>query len=310
MDAESGDLLASVSYPWPTQAQMNPQQLNYGANVATVAEELVLDRARYGLYPPGSSFKVVTSVAALRKNPALLEQRHACVRLPDGRVGTMIEGQRRPIRDDVADRNPHGNIALRQALIVSCNAYFAQLGTYDVGAQDLFDTASLFGITVARPNTPKELGLYIHQASYGQAEVVVSPFQMARVAATIANKGEMPYGRWILDESNPRTEEPRRVLGEDLAEQIGKAMRAVVTQGTGRSANVAGLDMHGKTGTAELAKKPSHAWFIGYEGKTAFAVIIENGQYGGRAAAPVAAEVMTAYRGMDQQESKNAKHPR
>lgn len=310
MDAETGDLLASVSYPWPAQSQMNPQQLNYGASVAAVPEEMVLDRARYGLYPPGSSFKVVTSVAALRKNPALIEQRHACTRLPDGRVGAMIKGQRRPIRDDIMDRSPHGNIAMRQALTVSCNAYFAQLGTYDVGAQDLFDTASLFGITVARPNTPKELGLYIHQAAYGQAEVVVTPFQMARVAATIANKGEMPYGRWILDESNPRTEEPRRVLSEDLAEEIGKAMRGVVTQGTGRSANVKGLEIHGKTGTAELAKKPSHAWFIGYEGKTAFAVIIENGQYGGRAAAPVAAEVMAAYRAMEQQETKHAQHPR
>ncbi len=311
MDAETGDLLASVSYPWPSQAQMNPQQLNYGASVAAVAEELVLDRARYGLYPPGSSFKVVTSIAALRKSPALLEQRHACTRLPDGRVGAMIQGQRRPIRDDVMDRNPHGNIALPQALVVSCNAYFAQLGTYDIGAQDLFDTATIFGITVARPNTPRELGLYIHQAAYGQAEVVVTPFQMARVAATIANKGEMPYGRWILDESNPRTEEPRRVLSEDLAEQIGKAMRGVVTQGTGRSANVAGLDMHGKTGTAEIVKKPSHAWFIGYEGKTAFAVIVENGQYGGRAAAPVAAEVMAAYRSMQRsQETQNAQPAR
>ncbi|MBL8173579.1 MAG: FtsW/RodA/SpoVE family cell cycle protein [Bryobacterales bacterium] len=312
MDAESGDLLASVSYPWPAQSQITPQQLNHGASAPAIAEELVLDRARYGLYPPGSSFKVVTSIAALRKNPALLEQRHACARLPDGRVGATIKGQRRPIRDDVMDRQPHGNIALPQALVVSCNAYFAQLGTYDVGPQDLFDTATLFGISVARPNTAQELGLYIHQAAYGQAEVVATPFQMARVAATIANNGEMPYGRWILDESNPRKEAPRRVLSEELAAEIGKAMRGVVTQGTGRAANAAGLAMHGKTGTAEIAKKPSHAWFIGYEGKTAFAVIVENGQYGGRAAAPIAAEVMAAYKAMPrtQESSNNAQSAR
>jgi cell division protein FtsI/penicillin-binding protein 2 len=76
-------------------------------------------------------------------------------------------------------------------------------------------------------------------------------------------------------------------------------MRAVVTSGTGRSANLADIPMAGKTGTAELDHAPSHAWFIGfapYGGahKLAFSVMIENGQYGGTAAAPLAAEVMKA----------------
>jgi hypothetical protein len=284
MDAESGDLLASVSYPWPSLTERQ-----------TVPEELLLDRARYGLYPPGSSFKVVTAVAALRKNPALIEAKHDCIRLPDGRVGNTIKGQRRPIRDDVMDRSPHGAIAMEQAMVVSCNAYFSQLGSYDVGAESLHETASIFGIATARPNTVKELQQSLHQASYGQGEVVVTPFQMARVAATIANGGEMPYGRWVMDESNPRVEEPRRLLSQELAGRIATSMRNVVTRGTGTRANVKGLGIAGKTGTAELAKKPSHAWFIGFAKGRAFAVLIENGQYGGRAAAPVAAEVAAEF---------------
>ena len=299
MDSESGDLLASVSYPLPAQSQLNPSRT--GREGASVPEELLLDRARYGLYPPGSSFKVVTAVAALRKNTSFLDQKHLCERLPDGRVGTVLKGQRRPIRDDVQDRSPHGSIAMEQALVVSCNAYFSQLGFYDVGAQALHETASIFGIAASRPNTAKELQQSLHQASYGQGEVVVTPFQMARVAATIANGGEMPYGRWVMDESNARVEEPRRVLPEELAAKIAGAMRAAVTRGTGTRANVGGLEIAGKTGTAELAKKPSHAWFIGFapygskENRIAFAVLVENGQYGGRAAAPVAAEIVAEF---------------
>jgi cell division protein FtsI/penicillin-binding protein 2 len=74
-----------------------------------------------------------------------------CVRLPDGRVGARIKGWSRPIRDDVQDKTPHGTLDLERGLVVSCNAYFAQLGSYDVGAQALLDTANLLGIAAASP---------------------------------------------------------------------------------------------------------------------------------------------------------------
>src|ERR1700733_1684901 len=294
LDPENGDLLASVSYPWPNQSL---------PTVGPDPDNALLDRARYGLYPPGSSFKIVTAIAALRKDPKNADQVYECKRLPDGRTGAFIEGWKRPIHDDVKDSAPHGAIAMRAAGVVSCNAYFAQLGTYKVGPEALLDTATQLGISVANPSNVKTLRAEMPQTSYGQGQVVASPFQMARVAATIAHGGSMPFGRWVTDQANPRLDAPQTILSPELSSQVGEYMRGAVTSGTGRSANMAEIPMAGKTGTAELDHAPSHAWFIGfapYDGthKLAFSVLIENGQYGGTAAAPLAAEVMKAAKGL------------
>jgi len=296
LDPATGDLLASVSYPL---APVGP-----GGDAATEAESEnanpYLDRARYGLYPPGSTFKLVTAMSALRKDPALEHAQYSCIRLPDGRVGNHMRGSSRPIRDDILDKNPHGTLDLERATVVSCNAYFAQLGTYDVGAGQLFETAGLLGIAVAAPNTPEQLRKTLPQSSYGQGQVVVSPFQMARVAAAVANGGMMPGGRWILDDSNDRVTGPKQVLSPDAAATLARFMREVVTSGTGRRAAGAVLPIAGKTGTAELADAPSHAWFVGFApaGKSArriaFSILIENGQYGGTYPAAAAAEIVGA----------------
>jgi cell division protein FtsI/penicillin-binding protein 2 len=167
----------------------------------------------------------------------------------------------------------------------------------------LYDTASKLGISVAQPNTPKKLQQFLPQASYGQGQVVVSPFQMARVAATIANGGNAPEGRWVIDETNSRVYPPQPLLSPFLANKVADYMRGVVTSGTARVVNTSSIPIAGKTGTAELAKAPSHAWFIGFapyktkNGKQiAFAVLVENGQYGGTAAAPIASEIVAAAR--------------
>jgi len=295
LDPATGDLLATVSYPLPPIGPGDAIPVEDGDDTSNP----YLDRARYGLYPPGSTFKVVTAMAALRKDSQLSKQTYSCIRLPDGRVGNYLHGSTRPIRDDIEDKSPHGTIDMERAVVVSCNAYFAQLGTYNVGAQQLFDTGSLLGISMAAPPTAQQLRKSLPQSSYGQGQVVASPFQMARVAAAIANGGQMPQGRWIADESNDRTEPARAVIGPDVAATLGRFMRDVVTQGTGRRAAQASLQIAGKTGTAELADAPSHAWFIGFApypaGKRiAFAVLIENGQYGGTYAAPAAAALVTA----------------
>jgi cell division protein FtsI/penicillin-binding protein 2 len=289
-------LLAAVSLPLPAAPGETPP----AASAGDAQPALPLDRARFGLYPPGSTFKVVTAMAALRKDPGLAGKQYQCIRLPDGRVGNFINGSKRPIRDDVEDQSPHGTLDMERGIVVSCNAYFAQLGTYDVGAQALFDTASLLGIATASPNTAAQLKQSLPQSSYGQGQVVSSPFQMARVAATVANGGAMPQGRWITDETNARTGAPVVALPAAQAQTLARFMREVVTGGTGRRAAGATAPIAGKTGTAELANAPSHAWFIGfapYGGvarKIAFSVLVENGVYGGTAAAPAGAEIVNA----------------
>jgi cell division protein FtsW (lipid II flippase) len=290
LDPSNGDLIAAVSYPVPTQV---PPRLS-----PPDADDAMLDRARYGLYPPGSSFKIVTAIAALRRDPSTATQTYECKALPDGRVGNYVKGWSRPFRDDIQDKSPHGIVDMKRGIVVSCNAYFAQLGTYRVQPEALLETANLLGISVASPATAKSLRNSIPQASYGQGQVVASPLQMARVAATIASGGSAPFGRWVTDESNSRVQAPSAILQPQLASRIGSFMRGVVTSGTGRSA-VSTVPIAGKTGTAELEKAPSHAWFIGFapyggDRPLAFAVLIENGRYGGTASAPLAGELMSA----------------
>jgi cell division protein FtsW (lipid II flippase) len=296
LEPESGDLLAAASYPWPEAQQFEA----FRANPDRAMSEEMLDRARFGLYPPGSAFKIVTAVAALRLDPANASRTYQCKALDDGRVGNFVGPSKRPIRDDEMDHVPHGTVTMAKGIAVSCNAYFAQLGYDAVGAQALFDTAKLFGISTARPNTSDQLRRSLAQASYGQGQVLVTPFQMARVAATIAGHGQMPQGRWVIDESNPRSEPVRRVLDVPQADKIAEYMRMVVAGpgGTGQVLKGLGVPVAGKTGTAELQDQPSHAWFIGFAPyglggkKIAFAVLVENGRYGGRTAAPIAGEVV------------------
>jgi len=292
MDPATGDLLASVNLPAP---DLDQERLALGT-----AGGPLLDRARYGLYPPGSTFKVVTAIAALRLSPALANQTFQCIRLPDGRTGNYVGNSKRPVRDDVEDKLPHGTLDMNRALVVSCNAYFAQLGTYKVGPQQLLDTANVIGISIANPATVENLRRQMPQVSYGQGQVVASPFQLARVASAIAAGGNLPMGRWVSDDSNTRTQPSQPLVSPAMADLLGKDLRAVVTSGTGRI--LAGIqpDIAGKTGTAELATAPSHAWFIGFAPysnaahRIAFAVLAENGHYGGTAAAPIAGDLVVA----------------
>lgn len=297
LDAGTGDLLASVSYPWPERLPVEPSEDPKAG---------VIDRARYGIYPPGSTFKLVTAMAALRKDPALAGQVFECVPLSGGRVGNRVRGFGKPIRDDPIVHAPHGRVNLEKGIQVSCNAYFAQLGTLEVGPEPLLETANLFGIAVAQPNTPEQLKQALPQSSYGQGQVTTTPFEMARVAATVANGGRMPQGRWVIDDSNERKAAPVDVLTGPPIRLIARSMRGVVTAGT--AAPLAGIQppIAGKTGTAEVQDKRSHSWFVAFapfgapaEGqppgrKIAVSVIVEHGGYGGRLAVPAAGEILRA----------------
>lgn len=305
-----GDLLASVSYPWPSPLPARPAAR--APSLDTTNEDAapqLLDRARYGLYPPGSSFKLVTAAATLRTDPTMAHLPFVCERLKDGRVGRQIPGWSRPVRDDPSDRVPHGRLEMERALIVSCNAYFAQLGLH-LGAPALRETAALFEVSLGQPDSPRLLRETLPFAAYGQGQVLATPFKMARVAATIAGDGLMPQGRWVIDETNRRTDPPRPILDAVQARALAQMMRRVVTDGTGRP--LAGIvpAIAGKTGTAEVQDAAAHAWFVGFApadaaapapppgvattGRIAFAVIVEHGGYGAAAAAPVAGAIVTA----------------
>jgi cell division protein FtsI/penicillin-binding protein 2 len=289
MEAGTGDVLAMVSAPAPDPP---------GTRRAAPTPDELLDRARYGQYPPGSTFKLVTAIAALRADPEARRKTFLCRTLPDGRAGNVIAGWNRPIKDDIGD-HAHGTVDMERGIAVSCNAYFAQLGVREVGSKGLAETAARMGITTGEP---AELRKSLPFSAYGQGEVLVTPFRMARVAAAIASGGRMPQGRWSSDDSNARTEAPAEMLAPGDAAFLAGAMRRVVTEGTARRA-LAGSEVSfaGKTGTAQIESGLPHSWFTGfapYEGdpakRLAFAVIVENGGYGARAAAPIAREVMEA----------------
>ncbi len=281
MDARSGDVLALVSLPAPA------------AGAHGSAEEL-FDRARYGEYPPGSTFKLVTAIAALRIDPNLANKTFLCKPVAGGRGGALIPGWRRVIKDDIGDK-AHGTLDMRQAITVSCNAYFAQLGVFSVGAGALRSTLGLLGLPDA---DPAELQAMLPFAAYGQGPILATPFKMARVSAAIANGGVAPAGRWMADQTKATV----AVVPAEVAGFLADSMRNVVTDGTARRAMKGSkVAIAGKTGTAQLGEGQPHSWFAGfapYDGdvakRIAFVVMVEHGGYGGSLAAPIAKEIAEA----------------
>jgi cell division protein FtsW (lipid II flippase) len=288
IDPDNGDLLASVSYPWPADS-IDPR------GPRPQPDEL-LDRARFGLYPPGSTFKIVTAAAALRFDRRLKDLTFTCSRLQDGRTGARVSGWGRPVRDDVLDHEPHGKIGMHEAMAVSCNAYFGQLAVR-LGPEPLLDAAQHVGISLTRGNTAAQVRDALPQVGYGQAEVVATPLRMARVAAAIAADGVVPEVRW---DASATSAEPHLLVTRDSARLLGRYMRDVVLDGTGRALRGHAVPIAGKTGTAEITGASSHSWFIGFAPygqatrRVAVAVIIENAGYGATAAAPAAGEIVSA----------------
>jgi peptidoglycan glycosyltransferase len=283
LDSATGDILAIASYPRPALEEQP-------------ARDALLDRARYGLYPPGSTFKLVTAAAALRRGLDLSGQMFGCVRLPDGRVGTLLSGAGRPIRDDVSDTHPHGLIDMRGGLVQSCNAYFAQLARH-VGPDAILATALDLGISVSPGQSLTRLRATLPQAGYGQGDVLASPLRMARVASAIASGGELREPR--LDAGQPPSPVDH-LLPREAAARLGAFMRDAVVHGTGRALRAHPGRIAGKTGTAEVTGAASQSWFVGFApsgqspSRIAFAVIVENAGYGGDAAATAAGAIVSA----------------
>ena len=301
VDATTGELLASVSYPWPNERSISMEPPVFRPAVHRPAAhgpaaDPLLDRARYGLYPPGSTFKIITAAAALRQDPLLAQQTYVCQRLPSKRIGARIPGFGRPIHDDVRDVHEHGRIALHDALVRSCNAYFAQLAV-TLGAETMTRTAATAGIALNTSRSPAQVRANLPHAGYGQGEVVVTPLRLARAAAAIGVDGAIREAP-IVTGTSPTVDAP--FVSPSAARTLAGYLRDAVVSGTGRALKDHPARIAGKTGTAEVDEAASHAWFAGFapygpaERRIAFAVVLEHAGYGGAAAATVAGQVATA----------------
>ncbi|MCW2881493.1 MAG: Cell division protein FtsI/penicillin-binding protein 2-like protein [Sphaerisporangium sp.] len=251
-----------------------------------VADTLGGKRAFNGLYPPGSAFKVVTAAALLRTG-LNVDSSVAC-------PGTYtIPNARSFTNDGGAD---HGAVTLTMAFAFSCNTTFVRQA-YErlrddrlrAEAADRFGFREKPGLSFCRIrpyNDLNELG----SDAIGQNSVQASPLCMAEVAAAVAS------GVWkpAIMTDRPSADSPPEVpLDAGVVTALRTMMNAVVTQGTAAKAGLPS-GTAGKTGTAEVSGAKSHAWFIGYRGPLAFAVLVENGGTGGSVAAPIAAKFLKA----------------
>jgi cell division protein FtsI/penicillin-binding protein 2 len=249
-------------------------------------------RALLGRYPPGSTFKVVTAAALLADGLGPRE-RVQCPKTINigGRKFRNFEGEE------------FGGIDFRSAFAHSCNTVFASEATERLTRQQMAGAARQFGlntpltpgVAAARSSFPATGGpVEFAAASFGQARVSVTPLSMAAVAATVK------AGRWRaprLVVSPVISGQPKAApLNPAVAANLRDMMGAVVTSGTAATVNLP-AGTAGKTGTAEYGTgdpPPTHAWFIGYRGDLAFAIVVEGGGIGGQVAAPLAGTFLRA----------------
>jgi len=186
----------------------------------------------------------------------------------------------------------------------SCNTAFVGLADR-VTSNELTQAARAFGIgtrlrlpvAASTGEAPTTSDAVEHAADMiGQGRVLVTPLGMALAAAAVAS-GQWHPPRLVTKPGQPPSAGMPPALPRAVTADLRQLMRDVVTQGTGTAADLPGVPVYGKTGTAEFGAgtpPPTHAWFIGYRGDVAFAVLIEGGGVGGQAAAPIAADFLRA----------------
>jgi cell division protein FtsI/penicillin-binding protein 2 len=265
--------------------------------------------------PPGSTFKTITTTAALQKGVVSLDDEFETTN------GVNVGGR--------FIENANGEYCggtFRQAFAESCNADFAPLGP-KIGNDELVATAERFGFNspptlyasriVAKvepeeSTIPTEIGdeLDLGVSAIGQGEVLATPLQMATVAQTIGNGGVREPTSIVANEKLRPEMKPVRVMSKKIAGELTELMIGVVTEGTGTAGAIPEAQVAGKTGTAELGPKPGQensphpqqrkdAWFAAFapaeKAKLAIGVLlIEAEAAGGEVAAPAAAEVLSA----------------
>lgn len=302
LDPATGAVIALASLPDFAPEAVDAQwgQLTNDSSAPLLA------RATQGQYPPGSAFKPVTLAAGLASGRVTDATTFDCSGSISVAGATITDFEGRA----------HGHIALPQAFMQSCNVSFVQVGLR-TGADAIIAMARAFGLgraprldlpaAAGHLPDPGRLGLRgLAQISFGQGELLVTPLQMALMAATIADRGiardpllvtqvRAPDGQIVISYA-PRGS--RQAIAPDLAAHIGQFMQGVVQSGTGTAAQIHGIAVAGKTGTAENPHGRTHAWFIGFapavRPAVTVAVVLENGGVGGEVAAPVAHDVIQA----------------
>ena len=317
LDPSTGAVLGMASTPTfdPTQlSSHDPDAIRaYWDQLNQQSPDPRLNRAIGDNYPPGSLFKVIVSAAALETGdytPQTEIPAPDLLTLPG--TSTTLENFNGSICD------PDERQTLIQALTISCNTAFAQLGI-DLGEDAVREMAEAFGMDGESFNIPLnvepsgigdiESEAALGQTSIGQRDVRMTPLQAAMVAAAVANDGTLmrPYlvdqvrapDLSVLDETDPEVfSEP---VSGDVANQLTEMMLSVVDNGSGRAAQIPGVQVAGKTGTAQVREDvPDHNWFIGFapadDPKIAVAVFVANGGgTGGDVSAPIARQVLQAY---------------
>jgi peptidoglycan glycosyltransferase len=310
IDPRTGRILAEASYPgWnPSEVSSNNGEVAEAAweAVNNDEDEPALDRTRRTFYPPGSTFKTIVAAAYIENG---------------GKADSMVpagNGYTAPDTDheitNSSNQCPEDQLTLEQAFERSCNTTFARLCVEELSADQINEMADAFGFgeefetplpTVASKTGDLSEDAFRAQACIGQQEVRETVLQNALIASTIANDGEMMAPQIIseLTDSTGATvqkgeEDNRgRVIDIDTAQELRILMEAVVEDGTGRTAQVDGFTVGGKTGTAEHSEDgenpdPDHGWFHGWamdkDDEPAVAVCVFLDSYGEGASAKAA----------------------
>jgi len=265
--------------------------------------------------PPGSTFKIITSTAALEKGLVSLDDEFEITN------GANVGGR--------FISNANGEYCggtFRQAFAESCNADFAPFGP-EIGNDDLVATAEKFGFNAppsfyapqivrevepAESTIPQEIGeeVDLGVSAIGQGEVLATPLEMASVAQTVANGGVREPTSIVANRKLRPDAEPVRVMKKHTAEELTELMIGVVTEGTGTAGAIPEAQVAGKTGTAELGpvegqeeseepEQKKDAWFAAFapadKAKLAIGVLlIEAEAAGGEVAAPIASQILSA----------------
>ncbi len=320
----TGDVLALASTPvFDASGIANPATAEAAfERLRDDASQPLLPRATQGRYVPGSVFKIVTGLAALDSGAVTPDTTYE--QQPSAELeGLLVQGFR--VRDGHHLETGDEALDLIGATEVSCNLWYALAGL-DAGGQAMNDTADRMGfdgqVPFALPVADSQLtngggpfpggfadDVELASASYGQGETLVTPLQMALVAATVANDGVLMEPRLVATMTGRDgtttipSREWRRIVSGDTAGALKAAMREAVEGELGRrftsGADIPGVEVAGKSGTAELGGEGEpHSWFIGLapvdDPQVVIAVLVEQGGRGAERAAPIGGQLMEA----------------